>query len=222
MWLFSEADAALAAQEHYAQTVPLLIRKVIQDEIMGAFAELHTMGIERILLNNGVDSVEIRRDDILPPPDWTPAANVPVTNPKLMLAMLRFFQTLYAKDSGEDRPQRLSALEEAMLREGRLRQIPRAYAHRPGRPCHAEQGVTGCSSRNSRAQTVRRFSPLSPTGSSSARAFDQNEWGGYIASYDDLLTLSRNFSGIVINCNGTPVKIGDANRERIETFRGEK
>jgi hypothetical protein len=223
MWLFSEADAALAAQEHYAQTVPLLIRKVIRDEIAGAFAELHTMGIAHILLDNGLDSVALRRDDILPPPDWssTPAANVPVTNPQLMFAMLRFFQTLYAKDNGEDRPQRLSALEEDMLRE-----VVAAKYLVPMRTVQADPATLGKGDGLQFAQLKgadnEAFQPAFTDWIEFRKAFDQNEWGGYIATYDDLLTLSRNLSGVVINCNGTPVKIDANNRERIEAFRGKK
>lgn len=224
MWLFSNADNALAAQEHYAQTVPLLIRKVLREEMAEAFVELYTLGISDILLDNGLDSVEISRDDIIPPPDWTdtPAASVPVTNPKLMFAMLRFFQVVRSKAPAAD----LSVLEEAMLREVLAAKylVPMRVISAKPAPSGGHGAVTlekGSQMEFAQIRDAEKnpFQPAFTDWAEFRKAFDQKTWGGYVASYDDLLTLSRSLSGIVVNCGGTPLRLDEHARQRIETFR---
>lgn len=223
MWLFSDADNALAAQEHYAQTLPLLIRKVLRSEIGEAFAELHIMGIGRILLDNGTDSVELSLNDILPPPDWseTPAISVPVTNPRLMFGMLRFFQALRAKVPDE---RRLAGLEDDMLREAadaRYLVPMRAVQADPARPAALEKGDK-LQFAQIRDASGAAFQPAFTDWPEFRKAFDQNIWGGYVASFDDLLALSRDLTGIVVNCGGIPLRIDEKNRRHIEAFRRTK
>jgi len=222
MWLFSDAEGALAAQEHYAQTIPLLIRKVLQEEVAEAFAELHTLGIANIILDNGKDSVALRLDEILPPPDEsdTPTASVPVTNPKLMAAMLRFSQALRAKARDK---QRLARLEEDMLREvlsARYLVPMRVLPAPPDTPgaVTLEQGSQMQFAQIGDAEN-NAFQPAFTDWAEFRKAFDPGKWGGHVASYDDLLTLSRKLSGVVVNCGGVPLRLDEHARQRIEAFR---
>ncbi len=178
MWLFSRQEFALGAQEFYAQSIPLEIRKIYHDEIEGAFAELHIMGIKKVLLDNGHQFVELHLGDLLPPPDWsgTPEISIPVSNPKLMFAMIRFFQSLNAKTGGEDRAERLSQFEGLMLdaiTSARFLVPMRVVKAQPS-PANPQgamslEKATRWSSRASRTRTESSFSRRLLTGSNSAK-----------------------------------------------------
>ncbi|KHF32410.1 hypothetical protein CM49_05364 [Paenibacillus sp. P1XP2] len=120
VWMFSQEEYAASAEDYFRQQLLMLeMKKIGREGILGAFAELHTLGLPKILLDNGQYHIEIDRDDLLPPPDWTgiPEINIPVTNPRLQHALIRFFQTLHARQGGEGNKQLLQALEGQMLDE---------------------------------------------------------------------------------------------------------
>lgn len=228
MWLFSRQEFALGAQAFYAQSIPLEIRKIYRDEIEGAFAELHIMGIEKVLLDNGHQFVEFHRDELLPPPDWsgTPKASIPVSNPQLMFAMIRFFQTLHAKTGGEDRAQRLGQLEDAMLdaiTSARflvpMRVVKAQPSADPQGTLSLEKGDKLEFARIS-DESGKQFQPAFTDWIEFGKAFDQNVWGGNVASCDDLFALAQSMNGVVINPNGLPLLINDTTRQKINQRRG--
>lgn len=120
IWMFSKEEYAMKAKDYFMQQLILLeIKKINSEEIIQAFGKLHMLGIKKIIVDNGEYCIEINRDDILSPPDWsnTPQINIPVTNPDLQNAMIRFFQLLYSKSNYEGKEQTLHGLENHMLDE---------------------------------------------------------------------------------------------------------
>lgn len=89
------------------------------DKRIPAFAMLYYLGMERVLVDNGMYRALIGRGDILPPPDYSglPQTQVPVSNPVLRARMLDFFGEARWKVNYEKRAEVLQAKELAMLSE---------------------------------------------------------------------------------------------------------
>ena len=54
------------------------------------------------------------------------------------------------------------------------------------------------------------------------KAFDKSKLKSSICSFEDILTISKNLEGIVINCNGLALKIDENNRKVIMEFMENK
>lgn len=99
VWMFSQKVFAENAEDYFRQQLLMLeMQPIGGEEVLKTFAQLHILGLSKVLVDNGQYHIEIQRDEILPPPDWTgtPEISIPVTNPGLQRAMIRFFQTLHA------------------------------------------------------------------------------------------------------------------------------
>ncbi|MDE7326474.1 MAG: SseB family protein, partial [Lachnospiraceae bacterium] len=86
---------------------------------MPAFVLFFYLGMERVLLDNGLFRAALSRGDVLPPPDFSdkPAAAVPITNPSLRTRMIDFFGEARWKVNYEKRGEVLRAKEHVMLTE---------------------------------------------------------------------------------------------------------
>ncbi|PJI07554.1 MULTISPECIES: enhanced serine sensitivity protein SseB [Clostridium] len=231
VWLFSKEEYAERAKDYFMQQLIMLeMKKITSDEIIKEFANLHRTGIKKILVDNGEYNTEIDRDNILPPTDWsnTPDINIPVTNPKLQHGMIRFFQMLYSKNNYKGKEQVLHSLEDKMLDEvlNAKYLVPMKLQEKePSVPDEAEN-------RTIKEGAIMRFANL--VGDDNAnwlpaftdwtefeKVYDKNSWSGNIAFYDDLLALSEKIEGIVINCNGIPLRINENNKKMIEEYKQE-
>lgn len=229
VWLFSKEAYALDAQDYYLQQmIRLEMRAIPKEERMKTFADLHVWGMRRILVDNGQYQLEVDRDEVLPPPDWsdTPPINEPVTNPGLQHAMIGFFQNLYARPRTEESKPRLNAMEARMLDEALRAKylVPMQLNERePSVP--DEQGT-----KTLRAGTTLQFAQLMAEDDTAwlpaftdwaefDKLYDRQTWSGNIAAYDDLLALSARMDGIVVNAKGISFRINAKSREAIEAYR---
>lgn len=200
--------------------------------MLKTFGQLHILGLTKILVDNGQYHIELNRDDVLPPPDWTgtPEISIPVTNPGLQRAMIRFFQTLHAPTGDQEaRGRELNALEAEMLDE-----LLRAKFLLPMQLKESDPSPADEQGRKTLKQgAVIQFGVLSAEDGSAwlpaftdwpefEKVYDKTAWSSNIATYDDLLAVSGNMDGIVLNCRGLSLRIDANNRERIEAYRQER
>lgn len=233
VWMFSRKVFAENAEDYFRQQLLMLeMQPIGGEEVLKTFAQLHILGLSKVLVDNGQYHIEIQRDEILPPPDWTgtPEISIPVTNPGLQRAMIRFFQTLHAPTGDpEARGQQLNALEAEMLDEILQAKflVPMQVKESDASPAD-EHGM-----KTLKQGTILQFGVLSAKDGSAwlpaftdwpefEKVYDKTTWSSNIASYDDLLTVSGNLEGVVINCRGISLQIDAKNRERIEAFRQER
>lgn len=232
IWIFSKEEYAMKAKDYFMQQLVFLeMKKINGDEIMRAFGQVHILGLKKIIVDNGEYCTEINRDDILPPPDWsnTPQINIPITNPDLQHAMIRFFQQLYSKANYEGKQQTLRELENQMLEQVIKSKylIPmQLKQEEPSSP--SGEGIVTL-----KKDTIMQFAGVEGEDGTSwlpaftdwtefEKVYDKNVWSGNIATYDDLLALSKNMKGIVINYKGIPLSIGENNKKMIEEYKREK
>ncbi|MGG1611063.1 SseB family protein [Paenibacillus phoenicis] len=233
VWMFSQKVFAENAEDYFRQQLLMLeMQPIGGEEVLKTFAQLRILGLSKVLVDNGQYHIEIQRDEILPPPDWTgtPEISIPVTNPGLQRAMIRFFQTLHAPTGDpEARGQQLNALEAEMLDEILQAKflVPMQVKESDASPAD-EHGM-----KTLKQGTILQFGVLSAKDGSAwlpaftdwpefEKVYDKTTWSSNIASYDDLLTVSGNLEGVVINCRGISLQIDAKNRERIEAFRQER
>ncbi|WP_082672989.1 enhanced serine sensitivity protein SseB [Paenibacillus senegalimassiliensis] len=230
VWIFSQKEFADSAQDYFMQQLVMLeMKKIGQKEILPILGLFHVWGLPEILLDNGQYHVDLKRDELLPPPDWsgTPEINIPVTNPGLQRALLQFFQGLHAPSgSQEAREQLLNGLEAQMLDE-----VLQARYLLPMQLQEANPSTADAEGRKTLKEgTVLQFGVLSAEDESSwlpaftdwpefEKVYDKTIWSSNIGTYEDLLTVSANMSGVVINCRGVALRIDPSNRERIEAYR---
>ncbi|MDR9853619.1 SseB family protein [Paenibacillus sp. VCA1] len=228
VWMFSNEQYAASAEDYFRQQLLMLeMKKIGREEILGTFAELHILGLSKVLLDNGQYHIEIDGDDILPPPDWTgiPEINIPVTNPRLQHALIRFFQTLHSRQDGETDKQLLHALEGQMLEEVLRAKylLPMQLLEKKPAPSD-EQGIKTIAE-----GTEIRFGVLGAENDSTwlpaftdwpefEKVYDKTVWSSNVAAFGDLLALSENMNGIVVNCAGIPLRIDENNKKAIEAY----
>ncbi|OKP99043.1 hypothetical protein A3849_07645 [Paenibacillus sp. P46E] len=51
------------------------------------------------------------------------------------------------------------------------------------------------------------------------KGYDKTVWGGNIATYEDIVTLSENMSGAVINFRGIGFRLDDKNKRMIAEYK---
>ena len=232
IWIFSKEEYAKNAEDYFMQQLIMLeIKKINGEEIIPTFAKLHMLGIKKIIVDNGEYCTEINRNDILPAPDWsnTPQINIPVTNPDLQHAMIRFFQLLYSKSNYEGKEQTLRGLENHMLDEvirGKYLIPMQLKQEEPSIP--SGEGIV-----NLKKDTIMQFASVAgeddtiwlPTftdWTEFEKVYDKNVLSGNVVTYDDLVTLSEKMEGIVINCKGISLRINEKNKKMIEEYKKEK
>ncbi|MDD7794409.1 SseB family protein [Clostridium sp. 'White wine YQ'] len=229
VWMFSKENYAKNAQDYFMQQLLMLdIRKLTGEDVLLAFARLHTIGIDRILIDNGEYNIEINRDGIVPPPDWTdvPEINIPVTNPMLQRSMIKFFQLLYSKQNFEGRNQVISALESEMINQVLNAKYLLPIKVIENTPSIADASGIKVLKEGTTIQIANivdekniAWLPAFTDWIEFNKVYDENEWQSNITTYDDLLALSEKMQGIVINCKGVSLSINDINKKKIEEFR---
>lgn len=228
-WLFSKEEFAKNAEDYFIkQLIMLDMKKITSEEIMNVFYNCHLLGIEKLTVDNGQYYVDINRDDILPPPDLSdvPEINIPVTNPKLQNAMVRFFQRLYSKNNYEGKERDLEKLEDKMLNEVidakyllpmQLKGVDKEDQKKEGKLKLNKGAIMefAALADNNNEEWAAAFTDWVEF----EKAYDKNIWKGNIVTYDDLLSISKEMKGIVINYRGIPLRLSDQNKKIIEEYR---
>lgn len=233
IWIFSKKEYANKARDYFVQQFLMInMKKIDGGEIIQRFAKFHIFGIRKILIDNGEYNIEINRDDILPPPDWstTPKINIPVTNPNLQYSMIKFFQQLHSKRNYKGKEQFLKGLEDEMLDEviGSKYLIPMKLKEEGEEDSPNEEGIVIL-----KKDTIMEFSnlegdddtvwqPAFTDWEEFEKVYDKDVWSGNIVTYDDLLKFSEKMDGIVINCRGVCLRINENNKKMIERYKKEK
>lgn len=234
IWIFSKEEYALHAQDYFLQQLlQLEMKKISREENIREFAELHRLGMRKIIVDNGHFHMEVDRDEILPPPDWsaTPEISIPVTNPVLQHAMIRFFQCLSSRSNFEGKKQHLHALEGIMIDEitkGKylvpMKLIEQGDPSQPDEEGRRtlQQGATLQFASLGGGEGESSWLPVFTDWVEFEKAYDKTEWSGNIATYADLMALSDRMDGVVINCRGISFQINKKNKQLIEDFRRQK
>lgn len=226
-WIFSEKEYADKAEEHFkAEKIFLQIKELINKNIINEFGKLHYLGIEKVIIDNGQYNIEINRNDILTPPDYSnvPARKIPVMNPKLQFAMINFFQYVYSRKDYKNKVEVIRGLESKMLEE-----VLKAKFLLPIKLENDNIGIDGNGANvvekgNKVNFTVikdkngLRWLPAFTDWYELDKAFDRGKLRSSICSFEDILTISENLEGIVINCNGLALRIDENNRKIIVEF----
>ena len=226
-WIFSEKEYADKAEEHFkAEKIFLQIKELINKNIINEFGKLHYLEIEKVIIDNGQYNIEINRNDILTPPDYSnvPARKIPVMNPKLQFAMINFFQYVYSRKDYKNKVEVIRGLESKMLEE-----VLKAKFLLPIKLENDNIGIDGNGANvvekgNKVNFTVikdkngLRWLPAFTDWYELDKAFDRGKLRSSICSFEDILTISENLEGIVINCNGLALRIDENNRKIIVEF----
>lgn len=226
-WIFSEKEFADKAEEHFnKEEISLKIKKLIDINVINEFGKLYYLGVKKVLIDNGQYNIEINRDDILPPPDYSnvPARKIPVMNQKLQFAMMNFFQYAYSGKNYKNKSEVISSLEANMLEE-----VLKAKFLLPIKLENDNISIDSNGANVLEKGSKVNFAvvkdksgliwlPAFTDWYEFDKAFDKSKLKSSVCSFDDILTISKNLSGVVINCNGLALKIDENNRKVIMEF----
>lgn len=149
-------------------------------------------------------------------------------NPKLQFAMIYFFQYAYSGKNYKNKAEVIRGLEANMLEE-----VLRAKFLLP---IKLESDNIGIDSNGANVvekgskvnftvikdKDSLRWLPAFTDWYEFNKAFDKSKLKSSICSFEDILTISKNLEGIVINCNGLALKIDENNRKVIMEFMENK
>lgn len=231
IWVFSKEEFALNAKDYFLQQLVMLeMKKISKEEVMVTFANLHRLGIKKIIMDNGEYTVEINRDDILPPPDWSETSQIciPVENPELQHAMIKFFQILHSKITYEGKDQICHQLEDRMLDEVIKAKYLLPMQLKEDIPSDPNEEGTVTLKQGDTLQFAsivgnnnEDWLPVFTDWTEFEKAYDKNIWKSNIISYDDLLSFSKNMKGAVINFKGLSLELNDKNKMMINEYKKE-
>lgn len=173
---------------------------------MPAFALFYYLGMERVLLDNGMYRAAISRGDVLPPPEASgkPNTAVPVANPALRTRILDFFGEARWKVNYEKRAQVLQAKEHAMLTE-----VARAKFLIPMKYDGAAKPQPGTNQIVFNKDTKLMFAAVKNTAGESytpvftdfaeiGKMYQPKDWGAAVISIQDAIGINKG-DGIVVN-----------------------
>ncbi len=176
---------------------------------MPAFVLFYYLGMERVLVDDGLYRAALGRGDVLPPPDFSkrPAAAVPVTNPALRLRILDFFGEARWKVNYEKRGEVLQAKEHAMLTEVAKAKfiIPMKYEGaaqpKPGTNqivFNKDTKLMFAALKNTAGET---YTPIFTDFAELGKMYQPKDWGAAVISIQDAISINKG-DGIAINPSG--------------------
>ncbi|WP_249899860.1 SseB family protein [Paenibacillus sp. PK3_47] len=232
VWVFTEERFSAEAADYYLQQfIQLEMRRIGREEIRVLLAELHVLGIPGILVDNGQNTIVIRRDELLPPPDWsgTPEISIPVSNPGLQYAMLSFFQGMYSRQQYEGKNQVLRAAEARMLDElvqakflvpMQLKEEEPSAADEQGRKTLQQGTVIQFASLG--AENGESWLPVFTDWLEFEKGYDKTVWSANVSTYEDIVALSENMAGAAINFRGIGFRLDEKNKRMIAEYLRER
>lgn len=232
VWIFSKEQYAAEAGDYYLQQfIMLFIKKISGDEITKTFGLLHLLGLPFILVDNGQYYIEVNRDELLPPMGWndTPENQIPVMNPDLQHAMILFFQTMRSRQNTPDKEELLQSLETNLIDEiikARYLIPMQLIEQNPSTP-DDEGTITlkqGDRIQFAILETNEKFNwlPVFTDWFEFEKMYNKERWSSYIGTYEDILELSTNMTGVLINPQGIGLKLDATVKTNIEKHRQEK
>ncbi len=232
VWFFSKEEYAVEAADYFLQQfVMLTMKKISGEEIMRTIGLLHILGLPSIVIDNGQYYIELKRDELIPPIDWscTPEIQIPVTNSDLQHAMILFFQTMNARQHIPANEKLLRKFEDRMLDA-----IRRARYLIPMQLLKQDPAVSDEQGKTTFRQGDRiQFAVLEGEEDSTwlpvftdwfefEKMYDKELWSSNVATYEDLLALSGDMAGIILNPGGLGLRLDLGNIASIEKYRKER
>lgn len=98
-WIFSDEELAKRLVDNLKtnQQLELIVRKIENKMIMPMVAQMHYIGVDKFVIDNGAHPMLLKRTDILPEPEWNKEdgqQNQDFSNGPLQMTMIHFFQYL--------------------------------------------------------------------------------------------------------------------------------
>lgn len=176
---------------------------------MPAFVLLYYLGLERVLLDDGLYRAALSRGDVLPPPDHAgkPVQAVPVTNPALRIRILDFFGEARWKVNYEKRGEVLQAKEHAMLAQvakGKFL-IPMKYdgavQPKPGENQIVFDKNTKLMFAAIKNTAGESYTPVFTDFIELGKMYAPKEWGAAVITIRDAVSINKG-DGVVVNPAG--------------------
>lgn len=121
IWIFSTEEYANLCVEHYREEGRVFrVKEIKKDQFIPFLSRaFFTNGVGGIFVDNGQVGYFIKKEYILKAPNYdnVPEKDIPVTNPGLMRAYMKFIQEKQWKVSYHERRKVLSKLENDLMRE---------------------------------------------------------------------------------------------------------
>ncbi len=169
---------------------------------------LYYLGLERIMLDNGLSRAMLQRGALLPPPDYSKLApnQTPVENPVLRSRILDFFQEVRWKVNYEGRAEAVKAKEDAMLKEiaSARFMVPMKYegmSLKPGENQLKIKPDTRLMFAAIKNNEDESFSPAFTDMPEFGKLYSDGEWAGMALPFKEVVRLAAG-KGIVINPAG--------------------
>lgn len=200
----------------------------LKDTEPALFLLLYYLGLEKIMVDNGLSRAMVMRSELLAPPDYSnnPPAQRPAENPELRLRMLDFFGEIYWQVNYENRPKVLKAKEDAMLKqlaksvlivpiqyEGmELKNGANALAIEP------ETKIVFGSLKNSENDT---FLPLFTDLMEFGKMYRDTKWAGMSIPFKEALRFTGG-NGVVVNPTGENLALPANALENVKKWMDEQ
>lgn len=217
---FAKAAADFHAQRHRMVEVKEITHCMMPNQL-NFFIYLYIMGAEKLVVDNGQYRCEIKRFDILPPPDYSnmPLASIPIFNPSLRFSILDFFSELRWRVNYQERVEVLKKKEDKMIEQickGKYL-IPMKYegkAEQNGDKL-VFQGDTKLLFAKITNEEDESYIPAFTDWLEFEKVYDKNEWHGAIMSILDAIDIG-NGDGVVINPYGENLLLNDNNMKQVK------
>lgn len=225
--IYSKKEFAVEATEYFKQQYRNLeIKEIKKDNTgfpdnMNVFAYLYFLGMENVIIDNGQYKIELKRSEILPPPDFANAkpSMIPILNPQLRFAMLDFFAELKWRVNYQERPQVVQEKESAMLQAICKARFLAPMKH-DGEVEKVEDGIRfKKGGKMMFAKIVSEdniaFIPVFTDWLEFEKVYNRNEWNGAIISIMEAINIGQG-DGIAINPYGENILLNDKNIAAIQ------
>ncbi len=208
-WVFSEKEFSKAAHHHYFELgVPLTMREITKENILNEMVELYRLGIETVILDNGQQSVDILRRDILREPETGYGDAV---HPELMFTILSGAELAYASDGKHPSLPENDKKIKQLIKESNLL-VPVKTEH------HLEDGQVMHISDATPSQ-IAIVNPYGGPGGFVAaftdwreftKVYSKDEWNAAVMNYEALRDAASHAAGFVINPGGISFSVGNS------------
>lgn len=225
-FIFSKKEFAESAKDYFQQQlITIRINKLEFGEVLKEFLQMHRLGIKTVLVDNGEYYIEINRDDILDPPERNDTAeeDIPITNPELQYAMIRFFQKLKSQNNYEGKDKDIAILQENMIE-----QLLNSKFILPIYNNNIDGNKVEAMEENSEALVPilidrggNEWIPVFTDWTEYEKAYGPyNSYNAVAISYNDVVDTTEIKEGFIVNCNGVNLKV-DKEYQKIISRIGE-
>lgn len=226
--IFSEKEYADKAKEHYdGLGLHLHIQEVVKSKQKLFWADCHWWGMEQLVLDVGTYSTRLARDLLLPPPDFSdvPKISVPVSNPQVMLAMVRHRQILFEEKKDDQWKRAEHFLCDRMLKEivkGRYLCPVQWDGIESGQPDEAGHVTLKKDTKVKFAiltdKEEQKWLPVFTDWKAFRRIYNDKEWKGQVVSYQDVTSLSEGH-GFVINPGSMETRVEEKRKQILADYK---